>query len=136
MNSDFLDAHERHWEDAGSLLEDQRYANADHLYGMAAECGLKRLMFAFGMPQAKDGGPEGEYRLHVNELWSRYEAYRSGRPAGAGYALPTLNPFRDWNASQRYAHRGCFKPDIVEAHQKGAEVVRSLIRKAQKDGLI
>ena len=50
MQADFLDAHDRHWDDAGRLFAAQRWANADHLYGMAAECGLKRLMLAFGMP--------------------------------------------------------------------------------------
>jgi hypothetical protein len=49
MQADFLDAHERHWQDAELLLTNQRLANADHLYGMSAECGLKRLMLAFGM---------------------------------------------------------------------------------------
>ncbi len=43
MQADFLDAHERHWQDAELLLTNQRLANADHLYGMSAECGLKRL---------------------------------------------------------------------------------------------
>jgi hypothetical protein len=49
MNTDFYDAHQRHWDDAELLYEKQRWANADHLYGMAAECGLKQLMLAFGM---------------------------------------------------------------------------------------
>ncbi|WHF34964.1 hypothetical protein [Aeromonas salmonicida] len=47
MQADFLDAHARHWDDAESLLQAQRWANADHLYGMAAECGLKQLMRVF-----------------------------------------------------------------------------------------
>lgn len=43
MQSDFLDAHNRHWQDAEQLFEAQRWANADQLFGMAAECGLKSL---------------------------------------------------------------------------------------------
>ena len=49
MQANFLDAHERHWGDAERFFSAGRYANADHLYGMAAECGLKRLMVHFGM---------------------------------------------------------------------------------------
>jgi hypothetical protein len=40
MNADFLDAHYRHWQDAELLFGRGRLANADHLYGLAAECGL------------------------------------------------------------------------------------------------
>ena len=77
MNTDFLDAHDRHWQDAGLLFESTRMANADHLYGMAAECGLKRLMVAFGMLVGSDSGPAAKSdRIHANLSWSRYEAYR------------------------------------------------------------
>ena len=44
MKADFLDAHQRHWDDAEHLLQAQRWANADHLYGFAAECGLKAVV--------------------------------------------------------------------------------------------
>lgn len=47
MNTDYLDAHERHWDDAELLKATARHANADHLYGMSAECGLKCLMIKF-----------------------------------------------------------------------------------------
>ena len=44
MYIDFLDAYLRQWEDAEMLFGSERWATADHLYGLAAECGLKRLM--------------------------------------------------------------------------------------------
>ena len=47
MNEDFLDAHLRHWTDAELLYAAQRWANADHLYGISAECGLKGLTETF-----------------------------------------------------------------------------------------
>lgn len=137
MNTDFLDAHDRHWQDAGLLFESTRMANADHLYGMAAECGLKRLMVAFGMPIGSDGGPTDESdRIHANHAWVRYEAYRSGHHEGASFALPTTNPFRDWNVSQRYANQCNFDHKRVDSHRLGAEAVRKLIGKARKEGLI
>ncbi|MGI6300526.1 MAG: hypothetical protein ACOX52_05630 [Verrucomicrobiota bacterium] len=59
MKTDFLDAHHRHWEDAELLKKRGRWANADHLYGLSAECGLKRLMQAFGMEiDPGTGGPD------------------------------------------------------------------------------
>lgn len=70
MQADFLDAHQRHWQDAKLLFQAQRWANADHLFGMAAECGLKRLMQAFGMPFDSDGDRPAklEDRKHANEV--------------------------------------------------------------------
>lgn len=50
MEPDFLDAHERHWNDAELLFGAKRPANADRSYRVAAESGLKGLMQAFGMP--------------------------------------------------------------------------------------
>ncbi len=136
MNTDFLDAHSRNLEDAEKLLENARLANADHLYGMAAECGLKCLMVSFGMPVTGDGTPVSENdRKHVNFIWPRYESYRSGRLAG-DYALPVSNPFRDWHVSQRYAHRSNFNSTIVEAHRRGAELVHTLVTKAQRERLL
>lgn len=69
MQADYLDAHNRHWQDAESLFDSNRSANADHLYGMAAECGLKRLMLAFGMKfdSAKDR-PSSTDDRHLDSL--------------------------------------------------------------------
>lgn len=88
MQADYLDAHDRHWDDAERLFQAQRWANADHLYGMAAECGLKRLMQAFGMPYdtARNRPSQKADREHVNGTWARFESYRSGHQLGVGYA--------------------------------------------------
>ncbi len=138
MHSDFLDAYERHWEDAEHLFKANRWANADHLYGIAAECGLKRLMLAFGMRYDESHGlPHDKAdRVHADGVWKRFESYRCGHHQGAGYALPTSNPFGDWSVSQRYAHRSNFDQARAQAHQSGADTVRKLIEKAQKDGLV
>lgn len=138
MKADFLDAHKRHWHDAELLFETQRLANADHLYGMAAECGLKRLMRYFGMPydEARDRPSQGKDRVHANDIWERYESYRKGHQQGPGYALPADNPFSDWEADQRYAHRSFFEPARVTAHRHGAKMVLQLINNALRDGLL
>ena len=70
MNADFLDAHRRHLRDADYLFSASRLANADHLYGMAAECGLKRLMMAFGMQTDNTGSPVDRQkdRIHAEKV--------------------------------------------------------------------
>ena len=48
--ADFHDAHLRHWQDAELLFRHDRWANADQLYGLSAECGLKAVMRLLEMP--------------------------------------------------------------------------------------
>jgi hypothetical protein len=138
MQADFLDAHDRHCDDAERLFAAARWANADHLYGLAAECGLKALM------QKLKGGPldpKNDY-VHVMEskkpsnAWDRFEAYRCGPVDGVKFVLPSQNPFTDWDVSQRYAHQSLFDAARATPHQIGANQVRQLIKKAQREGLI
>lgn len=138
MKADFLDAHERHWNDAEQLYSSQRLANADHLYGMAAECGLKRLMLAFGMPfnTSKDWPATEQDRKHADVIWNRFESYRSGHHAGAGYLLPGTNPFADWHVAQRYAKQSSFDLARVDPHRQGATAVQQLLKQADTDGLL
>lgn len=138
MQTDFLDAHERHWDDAERLFNAQRWANADHLYGLAAECGLKRLMLAFGMlfNPIKDRPDKEQDRKHADGIWARYESYRCGHHRGTNYVLPSSNPFSDWHVSQRYAHQSDFDQARAAAHQLGANQVRRLVKKAAREGMI
>lgn len=137
MVADFHDAHIRHLTDAEQLHSASRLASADHLYGLAAECGLKRLMLCFGMIARSDGSPDlFQDRKHANELWPRYEAYRSGSQAGTRYALPLSDPFADWAIEQRYAAQINFDSARVINHQVGAQLVKQLIENARLDGLL
>jgi hypothetical protein len=134
VNADFLDAHRRHLRDADTLLGASRLANADHLYGMAAECGLKRLMIAFGMPTDSKGSPTvKDDKTHIDAVWSRYETYRSGR---IKYDLPPLNPFNDWRAHQRYAQEQSFDLVRVIPHKIAAHTVGDCVKNAERDGLL
>ena len=47
-----------------------------------------------------------------------------------------MNPFADWNVSQRYAHQSQFDVARTTPHQTGANQVRQLIKKAEWEGLI
>lgn len=135
MTADFQDAHARHWEDAEHLFQMQRWANADHLYGMAAECGLKALIQAGQGVRLK-----GDDFVHVMErkkpgAWDRYVSYHAG-VLGGQFTLTDANPFTDWDASDRYAHRSQFDARRVEAHRAGAQQVARLMKKAQIEGLL
>lgn len=137
MQTDFRDAHCRHLEDAEQLFRTSRWANADHLYGVAAECGLKRLMIAFGMAVDNvTGTPNNRQdRVHAKDAWDRYEAYRAGHQA-ATYLLSLPNPFADWDVSQRYAHQSNFNHPRAESHRQGANAVNTLVNKAILEGLV
>ncbi|MEO5374707.1 MAG: SAM-dependent methyltransferase [Alphaproteobacteria bacterium] len=136
MAVDFHDAHRRHWDDGNRLFEAERWANADHLYGLAAECGLKWLMVKFGMQVESGGDPvEDKDWVHANKVWKRYETYRRGRYGGAEYVLPSVNPFENWNVNQRYDLQGQFDRHRVEPHRQGANVVCNLVRDVEMDGL-
>jgi len=138
MQADFLDAHERHQDDAERLFSAGRYANADHLYGIAAECGLKRLMVRFGMEvHPATGSPVArDDREHAKNIWARFEGYRSGKVEGTDYGLPSPNPFDNWDVSDRYAHQSNFNQISVQPHRAGAAAVCELIKKAQREGLL
>ena len=110
MVTDFLDAADRHLTDAGLLHQEEHYANADHLYGIAAECMLKAIMVGLGAPVSKKGNlHERAHKAHIDELWSEYCAFVGG-VGGASYLpfSPNHCPFPDWNINQRYAPSGGF----------------------------
>ena len=137
--ADFTDAHHRHWQDAELLLANDRWSNADQLYGFSAECGLKTVMQALGMPvDPTTGSPvQSAHRKHVQDLWSEFVAFTQGRKGGRYLRLlPGGKPFADWSHHGRYAHRRNFPKQDVEQHQKAARGVRRMVQHAAQDGLL
>jgi hypothetical protein len=134
---DYLDAMERHWLDAEDLFQrtDPRLANADQLYGLSAECGLKALMRKWGMDLNSNNAPtDARDRKHADLIWDRYGTYRQGR--FTTLALPPTNPFDDWSIHHRYAHRSCFQKAVVEVHKQGAAVVQQIVKEADRIGVL
>lgn len=125
---DYRDAHYRHWEDAELLLQEGRLANADHLYGLSAECGLKFLLV-----RAR-GHLVRQERIHIDDLWPHFRLLSNLRRLPLP-GLPQQNPFADWRAQQRYAHRSNFNPNFVDNHRQGALFVRKLVSAALQGGI-
>lgn len=55
MSTDFRDESDRDFEAAGILLTQSREADADHLFGLAAECSLRAIMLALDISVNADG---------------------------------------------------------------------------------
>ena len=138
--ADFLDAMDRHWQDAELLRRNQRLANADHLYGLSAECGLKAIMRKLGMEMENNVPRRRCDRQHINRLWDRYESYRSRshhRMRNARFSLRWQhNPFANWHVSGRYANRDHCAEDRLEEHRSGAKDVKGLVARLEKQGLL
>jgi hypothetical protein len=139
MPTDFRDAAERHWDDAACLFSDNRPANADHLFGLSAECALKAVMVGLRMALLQDGAPqERQHRVHINELWDEFVNFAQGR-GGSRYVVAITgvsNPFSDWDASQRYAHRTDISIGAVSNHKNGAEKTITILNLAILDGVV
>jgi hypothetical protein len=134
---DYLDAMERHWLDAEQLFHPplSRLANADQLYGLSAECGLKALMMKWGMTLNLNYAPAlGSDRKHADEIWDRYETYRQGR--SSSLALPGTRYFDDWSIHHRYASRSHFQQTVVGDHRQGAAIVKQLVAQAHIEGVL
>jgi len=123
MDTDFKNAAHRHHNSAKLLYDKQHYGDSDHLYGLAAECGLKAIMVGLGAPTKNDDLKKDAHRKHINDLWNEYENFLSGRNA-SNYSLPfQKNPFGDWDSAQRYASSKHFDQSRVNPHQQATIAV-------------
>ena len=131
--ADFTDAHRRHREDAELLFARDRWANAGHLYGLSAECGLKAVMLSLGMNVDASGTPsEQRHRRHMPELWPVFEDFTRRRDGGAYLALLSDGEsFADWSIDHRYANRRHFQRSNVTPHRDAARRVADVVRRAE-----
>ena len=126
--ADYLDAQDRHWDDAESLRMSGRWSNADQLYGFSAECGLKAAMKCLGMAvDPMTGAPTAKkYWKHVQKLWPEFTSFVANR-GGARYLtlLPTGTPF----ANSRH-----FEQANVNPHRQAALAIRDMVQTLRRDG--
>ena len=135
---DFVDAHDRHWEDAEMLFVGKCRANADQLYGLSAECGLKAVMQSLGMKLDPKGKPEEkQHQQHVNGLWPIFQDFAKNR-GGARYSqmLPNGEPFVDWSIHERYGHRSQIHEAKINPHREAAREIRQMVSAAVQDGIL
>ncbi|WP_373500086.1 hypothetical protein [Desulfococcus sp.] len=140
MPTDYRDAADRHFDDANHLLTVKRPANADHIFGLAAECALKAVMLGLGMQMhtKKRDKPEDPYAVHINQLWGQFHTFAQGRN-GAKYAAvidPISNPFHDWDVNRRYCHRSDITNIMLQNHKNGAEKTKLVLSQAILDGVV
>ena len=125
--ADFPNAHIRHWRDVELLFEAKRWSNADQLYGFSAECGLKAVMEANGMPvDPHTGAPKKRrYKKHIKELWGAFLSFNHPRQThDLLHLLPESNPFLEWSHDNRYASGEHFEGTVVGLHREAALQVR------------
>ena len=132
---DFADAHRRHWEDAELLFEHERWANADHLYGLSAECGLKAIMLSLGMDVGAGGMPlEPRNRKHMPTLWSAFENFARDRDGGRYLAsLSDDGSFDKWSIHDRYANRDRFTKEWAAPRRKAASRIGDVVRQVEQE---
>jgi hypothetical protein len=137
MSADFRDASARHFEDAELLLGHPREANADHLFGLSAECSLKAVMLALGMAVNTDGAPADRgHKVHMPELWAAFQSFAEGRLASRYLEpLDKSNPFSDWAVDQRYWTRAAITTSAPSRHRTAAAQCRLSLEKLLFDGV-
>ena len=143
-NADFKAAARRHHHDALFLLGDKRWANADHLAGIAAECALKAIMtFApFGAaPNTKGflewGQPPARLTQHIKDLWSELELNVGGYSAPAFSAMLTGSaPFSGWDVSDRYSDGAAVTQQKASAHLGAAAQVLAVLQQVELAGYV
>lgn len=135
----FEQAAKRHFRDAELLEAGGRYANADHLAGYAAECGLKSILIGFLGSQATNGRPRtpksgGGYieHGHLPGLWGEVATVTSGQAAGRGFAslIVQPNPFTDWSIHDRYKDGAAVSAGRALAHIAAARSRRAISRRS------
>jgi len=128
MGGDFVAAASRHFEDGSLLHRHGRLDNADQLYGLAAECGIKLALAQ--LPNLSRNGSLGKgLRVHVNDLWERAKLSSLQRRYRALLQVLTglRNPFADWSIDQRYGPDNIVSRAALEKHREAAvRVLRSV----------
>lgn len=126
----FAAAHRRHWDDAEFLSGDNRWPNADQLYGFSAECGLKAIMVGEKIMTIDDTGkPEKKFRKHIDKFWQIFCDEIGGRHERAYLRqLPGGKPFANWSTDDRYASGECFDRNRAELHRESTRQIANMLR--------
>lgn len=119
---DYQGSAARHWNDATLLEKKYRHANANQLYGLAAECAIKTALCQ--VPGLVKDGKLQKHRTHIDKLWgpTLIQSIQNRFPK-----LVALldhyekNPFHDWRIDHRYAREGTVSEDAFKRHRDMAK---------------
>lgn len=115
----------RHLSDGDHLFRDGRIDNADHLFGISAECAIKWKL----MPQLTTEAAVKAMKIHINDLWRKAVIHLKGRQSVL--LLSTLksggDPFSDWHIDQRYRASGQVIAETVERHRRACSRVMGAV---------
>ena len=141
-NVDFQGASKRHYRDAELLMTNKRISNAGHLFGFAAECGIKALLVAYGLKtdsrtgDIKENKKPYRYKTHVNTLINNVQTFSSSRQYSKYLGMmPNLNSFSDWNTGHRYWNEAAIPPSHSRWCNAAREVLK-MLDQAVIDGVI
>jgi hypothetical protein len=133
----------RHFHDAEQLLERHRHGNAGHLFGFAAESGLKAVLVACGVPTDANGSiPQGHrLRQHVPVLGDRLvkdgHLMPDGRFATVYMAkVGSLGNFHDWSIEHRYWADAALPVASVDLWRQCACEIMAMLDQAIEDGVL
>lgn len=133
MSTDFYNAFYRHATDADLLLDKERWANADHHYGLAAECALKAILLQQGISSKGGDIADPKYKQHIDKLWDKYQSFMQTKNT---YVLPTRNSFHDWSIDQRYAHENDITEQTARNHGAAVASLKKIVKKAELAGVL
>jgi hypothetical protein len=142
---DFQGASRRHYRDAELLMTNKRISNAGHLFGFAAECGIKALLVTYGLetdPHTGDIKEKREkkkplrYKTHVNTLINNVQTFKISLPYSKYLGMmPNLKSFSDWDTGHRYWNETAIPPSHSRWRDAAKEVIQ-MLDQAKMDGVI
>ena len=121
MAEDYAAAATRHFRDGALLEESRRIANADQLFGFAAECAIKSALVELpGFLAGSTIAPA--YHKHINQLWDFVPLQGiQRRYRGLLVVLKGLpRPFADWSTDQRYGPDSVVTDEAIGRHRQAA----------------
>lgn len=132
VQEDFSNAADRYWSDANTLHQSGRFATADHLFGISAECALKAIILKL----TGTSSLPGRYKIHLPKIWDEFIAYRplTGIHPYAGMLGPNL--FSGWDVGDRYGHDSQFPAPRATSHRAASLQANKVLEQARLDGVL
>lgn len=129
----FRESARRHLHDSEILSAESRLANADHIVGFAAECGLKEIIISHLGGSIQNGfavrpSDNSQIREHVgNKLWQEVINLAQSNNIAEIINLSQYNCFGNWSPSDRYAEGSAVTNGQLQEHTNAAkEVIKVL----------